>query len=512
VASSRAKSRDLHARLKIEDSSVRAVALNRNDEIDYISGDDMFPQKTYLTHMKLIGLILTGLLMTMATASAEIEFNDKIYDAKSITLPNAMQVVVIENPRTPAVTHMVWYKIGGADEAMGESGLAHYLEHLMFKGTDLVASGDFSKKVKAWGGNDNAFTSWDFTAYFQTVPKDKLESVMIMEADRMKGLTIDEADALTERDVVIQERKERTDSNPAAQLSESMRSALFVNHPYARPIIGWDEELRKLTPEAAREFYKKYYAPKNAIMVVSGDVQARDVFELAAKYYGDIDNDKALTRPEWPQIPDIKGDRMITLSHEDVQQPVWRRMYVAPGMGQDYETSLALTLAEEILGGNTGRLYKALVIDQKIASSANLSYNPVSVNYATASIGVVPMDNVSASQIESAIENAIENLVLNGVEEDELRRAVSRIQDESVYERDSLTGPAMMVGYQLVSGLSLDKIERWTKDLENITSADIQNALSTYLLPEADNYRAVTGYLVPKELNIEKENINEDSE
>ena len=199
----------------------------------------------------------------------------------------------------------------------------------MFKGTDKVASGDFSKKVKTWGGNDNAFTSWDYTAYFQTVPKDRLQAVMEMEADRMRGLNFNDTEALTERDVVIQERKQRTDSNPSAQLSEAMRAALFVNHPYNRPIIGWDHELQELTPEAAREFYKAYYAPKNAILVISGDVVADDVFKMAAQYYGDLENTKSLTRPSWPQAANVYGQSTIVHNHSSVQQPAGENYIVS---------------------------------------------------------------------------------------------------------------------------------------------------------------------------------------
>lgn len=441
---------------------------------------------------------MTGLIMAgAAVAQDAAPASNKIYNAQSIMLPNAMQVVVVENPRTPAVTHMVWYRIGGADEAVGESGLAHYLEHLMFKGTELIPSGEFSKKVKSWGGNDNAFTSWDFTAYFQTVPKDRLDAVMRMEADRMRNLNFDDQEALTERDVVIEERRQRTDSNPPAQLYEAMRAALFVNHPYARPIIGWDHELQKLNPVAARAFYKTYYAPKNAILVVSGDVTAKDVFEKAGLIYGGIDNKDALTRPDWPQVPQLYGNTLIAHRHSSIRQPVYRKMYRIPGMGQDYNRSLAFVIAENILGGNTGRLYESLVMEQQLASSIGFSYGGVSVDDTTITIGATPMDGVSLEAIDKAI-----NTVLNDftVMEDEVKKAVAQLQDEAVYERDSLTGPAMMIGYQLASGLTLDQVEGWTTALEGVTPDQVQAAVRDYLLPSADRYHAVTGYLLPAEI------------
>ncbi len=434
------------------------------------------------------------MLQTMTAANAV----ETIYNAKTITLPNAMQIVVVENQRTPAVTHMIWYKIGGADEVAGESGLAHYLEHLMFKGSELVPDGDFSKKVKSWGGNDNAFTSWDFTAYFQTVPKDKLEKVMLMEADRMRNLSFTDAEALTERDVVIQERRQRTDSNPAAQLSEAMRAALFVNHPYARPIIGWDQELQKLTPEAARAFYNRYYGPKNAVLIVSGDVEARQVFEMAGNIYGTIENKDILTRPEWPDVPALYGQTTVTHSHPSIMQPVWRKLYRTIGMSDDYKATLALALADEIIGDNTGRLYQALVTEQKIASATSFTYNGIAIDDGTVSIGVTPMEGVSLQELDDAVNEVLKDIAQNGLTEEEVINAINRLQDQSVYERDSLTGPAMMIGYQLAAGIPLEKIESWPRDLESISAADIQQVVKDYLLPSSDEYHAIVGHLLPE--------------
>jgi len=445
--------------------------------------------------MKLMVLMIGFLMLTSNPASAA---DNKIYNAQSIQLPNAMQVVVIENPRTPAVTHMVWYRIGGGDEVAGISGLAHYLEHLMFKGTDVISSGEFSKKVKSWGGNDNAFTSWDFTAYYQTIPKDRLESVMLMESDRMKGLNFDDEDALTERDVVIEERKQRTDSNPSAQLSEAMRAALFVNHPYGRPIIGWDQELQKLSPEAARDFYKKYYSPKNAILVISGDVKARDVFEKAGRIYGSIENEGTFSRVAWPEVPFLYGQTMIEHRHASVRQPVYRKMFRVPGMGQDYKASLAFSIAENIIGGNTGLIYQSLVVDQQLASSVHFHYGGASVSDTTISIGVAPSDGVSLSQIDQAIMDVLNAVAMNGVDAADVQKAIAQLKDEAVYERDSLTGPAMMIGYQLVSGLTLDQIEEWANDIEHVTAMDVQNVVRDYLTSQSDKYHAVTGHLLPK--------------
>lgn len=445
--------------------------------------------------LKLFFGIIFIMLQTVTASAQTSDQPSKIYNAQSINLANGMQVVVVENNRTPAVTHMVWYKIGGGDEDVGASGLAHYLEHLMFKGSELVPAGSFSKKVKSWGGNDNAFTSWDYTAYYQTVPKDRLEAVMWMEADRMRNLDFDDAEALTERDVVIQERKQRTDSNPSAQLSEAMRAALFVNHPYGRPIIGWDHELKQLNPKSAREFYKKYYAPKNAVLVISGDVKAKDVFEKANIIYGKISNDGSVMRPSWPEIPHIYGMSGVIHKHNSVRQPVWRKLFAIQDAG--YEDFLALTVAEDIIGSNTGRLYQSLVVDGKIASAGNFHYGGINVSAGTVSVGVTPLEGVAFETVENAVNDVLKKIAHNGVSADEIGKSVEKIQDESVYERDSLTGPAMMIGYQLASGMTLNQIETWTSDLGSVSPDDVKRVVADYLIPRGKYYRAVTGQLLP---------------
>ena len=422
----------------------------------------------------------------------------KIYDAKSTVLDNGMQVIVVENHRTPVVTHMVWYRIGGADEPMGQSGLAHFLEHLMFKGTETVPSGEFSKRVKSWGGNDNAFTSWDFTAYFQTVPKDKLNDVMTMEADRMINLNFDDEDALTERDVIVQERKQRTDSNPSAQLSESMRAALFVNHPYARPIIGWDHELQKLSPKGGREFYKAHYGPDNAILIVAGDVKAEDVFTMAAQHYGVIETGKTEPRPQWPEVPFTYGQALVTHQHSSVQQPVWRRLYRLPGAKQNYDDYLAFAVLEDMLGGNTGELYQALVVDQELASAVQFGYGGVSIGDSTLSVAIIPREDITMDQIADAYEKVLQDFVAEEITPAMVQKSVSRLQDESVYERDSLTGPAMMIGYQVISGLDLDQVENWANALAQVSVDQVKALVKKYLLATSPENSSVTGYLLPK--------------
>ena len=246
-----------------------------------------------------------GLLLALPAGAATVS---------SFTLDNGMQVVVIEDHRAPVVVHMVWYRVGAADEVAGRSGIAHFLEHLMFQGTDDLAPGEFSSVVEAQGGNDNAFTSWDYTAYFQRVAADRLELMMVMEADRMRDLQLTEGDVATERQVIIEERNQRTDSNPGALMGEQMNAAQFMNHPYGRPVIGWRHEMEALGLQDALDYYQANYAPNNAILVVAGDVLPADVLEMARRHYGPLAVSDKITPRLRPSEPPQLAERRITFA------------------------------------------------------------------------------------------------------------------------------------------------------------------------------------------------------
>jgi zinc protease len=210
----------------------------------------------------------------------------KVFEPETFTLDNGLEVVVVANRRAPIVTHMLWYKVGAADEPPGKSGIAHFLEHLMFKGTDTLGPGEFSDIIARNGGQENAFTSYDYTGYFQTVAKDRLDIIMKYEADRMTNLTLSDEVVLPERDVVLEERRSRIDREPGAQLGEALRAVLFLHHPYGVPVIGWEEEIRGLTSADAIDFYRRWYAPNNAVLIVAGDVDAEEVRALAETHTG----------------------------------------------------------------------------------------------------------------------------------------------------------------------------------------------------------------------------------
>lgn len=427
----------------------------------------------------------------------------KVFDARTMTLDNGMQVVVVENNRVPVITHMVWYRAGAADEPRGKSGIAHFMEHLMFKGSEGLEPGEFSRVIRNLGGNDNAFTSQDYTAYFQSIAAEHLEKVMTMEAGRMRGMNPPEGEVISERQVILEERSQRTDNNPQGQFGETMNAALYVNHPYGIPVIGWAHEMAGLSWDDAKTFYDHWYAPNNAILVVSGDVQADEVFDLARKIYGPLEKVEV---PERNRItsPPLSGEKLVTFEHDSIRQPMYQRIYRAPSYRQSKEDSLALQVLEDIFGsGSTSRLYKSLVIEDKLATSVGLNYSAAAWDDASMSVYASPAPGITMEQIEEAIDTQINKLVSEGVTEQELQDSLNRMQAEAIYARDSLTGPAMVIGYSLVTGSSLDDVEYWPQNIAQVTAEQIKNVAAKYLDKESAEARYVTGYLLPVQTGSE---------
>ena len=313
------------------------------------------------------GIAAAFLLTNIAVQPAHAQ----IFNPATFTLDNGLEVVVIENHRAPVVTHMVWYKVGAADEPPGKSGIAHFLEHLMFKGTEQRGPGEFSEIIARNGGRENAFTSQDYTGYFQTITADRLALMMELEADRMTGLVLTDEIIQPERQVVIEERRSRTDSSPRARLSEQVTAATYSNHPYRLPVIGWEHEIRALKREEIIDFYQTWYAPNNAVVVVSGDITPEQVRKLAETHYGPIPA-KELPPRIRPSEPPHHAPREVVLRDARVDQPGWSRRWLAPSyVAGDKEHAYALVILAEIIGGgSSSRLYSSLVIDQALAVSA----------------------------------------------------------------------------------------------------------------------------------------------
>ena len=423
-----------------------------------------------------------------------------VYEPETFTLDNGMQVVVVTNRSAPMVTHMVWYKVGAADEPPGVSGIAHFLEHLMFKGTSNVPEGEFNRRIARNGGQDNAFTSWDFTGYFQNIAADRLAMVMELEADRMVNLVLTEQQVATERDVIIEERRQRIDNNPGARLGEQMMAALYQNHPYGIPIIGWEHEMAALSLEDALDFYRDWYAPNNAVLVVSGDIDAEELRPLAERFYGVIPARPVPERAR-PQEPEFVSERRVLLRHPAVQQQSWSRYYRAPSYRTaDGNDVYALQVLSEILGGGTtGRLYRSLVIDQQIAVSAGSGYSGNDFDRTRFVAFVSPAADVEMRLIDAAYDAVVGELLTDGVTEEEVADAVSRLVTGAIYARDSVSGPARALGASLTAGRSIAEVESWPDRIAEVTAEDVLRVARRVL----DRDRSVTGYLLREEPTTE---------
>lgn len=459
-----------------------------------------YPGSPRRIHAFAYRLFLFAFVLAIAAAAFAHMGRAAVFSPQTFMLANGMQVVVIENHRLPVVRHVVFYRVGASDDPPGKSGLAHYLEHLMFKGTKTVPPGEFSKIVARNGGRDNAFTSADTTAYYQTVARDRLELVMRMEADRMANLSISRAEAVPELQVVIEERRARVDNRPAAQLDEHIAAALYLNHPYKVPIIGWQHELQGLTVEDAREFYKRHYAPNNAILVVAGDVTADEVRPLAEKYYGVIPANPAIKPRERLGEPPPRAARRVMLRSDRVREPRFSRDYLAPShVSGETSHAYALEVLSIILGGGTtSRLYNALVIDGKIALDAGAYYDPDQFGPAAFGIALRPRDGTGVDAAEAALDAEIRKLLDKGVTAEELASAKKRMLASAIFARDSLRRGAVAIGIALTTGQTIEDVENWPDRIKAVT-VDQVNAAARYVLrPE----RSVTGLLLPTETAV----------
>jgi zinc protease len=418
-------------------------------------------------------------------------------DVSHFTLDNGMQVVVIPDHRAPVVTHMVWYRVGSADEPKGKAGIAHFLEHLLFKGTETLEPGEFSRTVRRHGGQDNAFTSTDYTGYFQRISRDRLDLVMGLEADRMANLVLTDQDVVTELDVVLEERRSRIDNNPQSLLWEQMTAALYTAHPYGIPIIGWMSEVSQLTRQDAMDFYRLHYTPSNALVVVAGDVTEEEVRELVDKHYAPLEN----TADPGPRVrtpePEPIAARRVQLVDARAATPVVQRVYLAPsyttaepGRGEALEV-----LAQILGGGATSQLYRSLVVESESAAAAGASYSGDGLDSGTFVIYAAPAAGVEVDTAESEFDAVLAGIIADGVSEEELERARSRLIASTVYALDSQSRLARIFGVALANGRTIDDVVNWTDRIEAVTGEDVQAAAAEVLRIE----RSVTGILLPEE-------------
>lgn len=411
-------------------------------------------------------------------------------------LDNGLHVVVVPDNRAPVVTHMLWYEVGAADEPVGLSGIAHFLEHLMFKGTTNYPDSYFSNRVAAIGGQENAFTSQDYTAYFQRIAPEHLEEMMRLEADRMRNLILSDAVVLPERDVVLEERASRVGNNPSSQLSEALNAVFYKSHPYGTPIIGWEHEIKTLSLNNALDFYRSFYTPENAILIIAGDVTPDMVFALADEIYGALpkaEQGVQITDRNRVTEPPATTARSVTLEDARVTQPSVRRAFAVPSyttaQGSDAE---ALSLLAEILaGGSTSRMYRALVLDDGPATIAGGWYQGTALNDSQFHIYAVPKPGTDMDKLIMLAQAEIDTIKSDGVSQEELDRVRRRLLADTIYSQDSQSTLARIIGAGLTTGQALSDIQNWPAAIAHVTREDIQRVAQTYLTAQ----HAVTGFL-----------------
>jgi zinc protease len=442
------------------------------------------------------GLIAAGTLASPILAHAKLFSVDR-RRSDFFTLPNGLQVVVLPSSRAPIVNQLVVYKVGSADEVYGKTGIAHFLEHMMFKGTATVAPAEFSRIVSRNGGRDNAFTSFDTTGYYQTVAPDRLDMVMRMEADRMSNLRITERELIPERQVVLEERRMRIENSPAALLGEAVQEQLYGRHkPYGMPISGYVDDVKKLNVNDLIAFYTKWYAPNNAILIVAGDTTTDQVRKLAEKHYGPIAARKVEPRRR-PSEGATDLPQRVMRADARVAEPRWGRYYLAPSYHKgDTQHAYALQVLARLLGGaETSRLWRALVNDRKLALSAWASYSPASVGLTSFDLGVQPASTTPMAEVESAVGDLLGKLVDDGVTAEEVERAQNQLLAGAIYSQDSLQSGPRIYGSLLGVGGTVADIDAWPQRIANVTPAAVVAAARHVWRPDG----LVTSVLTPQE-------------
>jgi zinc protease len=444
--------------------------------------------------LKKVCLVTAAAAIAAALGLPAWAANEDAGRVADFTLSNGLELVVIPDHRAPVVTHMIWYKVGAADETPGKSGLAHFLEHLMFKGTAKHPAGQFSQVVARIGGQENAFTANDYTAFFQRVPRQQLKTVMEFEADRMTGLQLTDNVVLPERDVILEEQNQRVRNNPHARLTEQVDAALFLNNPYGKPVIGWRHEMERLTRDDAIGFYRRFYGPNDAIVVVAGDVEPQTALKFAQETYGKVARRNGILPRHRPQEPPPVAVRSLTLADPRVEQPSLQRAYLVPSFTTAKKgESEALEVLAHILGsGSNSRLYTALVVDQRVAVSAGAWYDSTAVDPSKFGVYGAPRPGVTLPQLEAATDAVIAQVIDKGVTPEELARSKTKLIADAVYAHDSQASMARWYGAALATGASVNDVEHWPDRIRAVTAEQVQQAARHWL----DKRRSVTGYLI----------------
>ena len=447
-----------------------------------------------MPNRKLLTIAALAIAAAATSSTPGVAGTDPGQEVSHFTLANGLELVVIPDHRTPVVTHMIWYKVGSADETPGKSGLAHFLEHLMFKGTAKHPAGQFSRMLSTLGGQENAFTSTDYTGYFQRASREYLPTLMEFEADRMTGLVLSDEVVRPELQVVLEEQNMRVANNPAARLSEQVDAALYLNHPYGRPVIGWRREIEQLDREDALAFYRRFYTPNNAVVVVAGDVDAAEVKKLAEETYGKVEPRVAIGPRMRPQEPVPVAVRHVTLADPRVADPSLQRSYLVPSYASAKPGEAeALDVLAQVLGnGSTSRLYRTLVAERELATDAAAWYHGSALDPTRLGLHASPRPGITLAQLEEAVDGLLAAVADKGITADELERAKTRMIADVVYDQDNQATLARWYGTALTTGMSVDSVRTWPERIRAVTAEAVQAAARQYL----DKRRSSTGYLV----------------
>lgn len=429
--------------------------------------------------------VLFGALPAMASVAVE-----------RFTLTNGLEVVAIPNHRVPAVSHMIWYRVGAGDDPPAKSGLAHYHEHLMFQGTAKYKSGEYADIINRHGGQNNAFTGYDATSYFVNIAKEKLPLIMELEADRMRGLSPRDTDVEKEKDVIIEERRVRIENNPRSLLNEQMYAALFRNHPYHRPVIGWMHEMETLTKDDVLQFHTAHYHPNNAILIVSGDITAAELKPLAQRYYGGLPRADIPVRV-WNEEPPQNTARRVVMRHMNVKQPAFLRYYATSSLahGRKEDALPLFVLAHLLGGGKTSALYQSLVVEKKLAAEVSVDYEGFTRGPGLFSIEIIPESGVTLADIDVALDKELARIQSSAPDDAALMRAKTLLKADTIFARDGLDSMARIMGWIVVLGLDVDYFNRWPDMVEAVSKEQVQAAMKSSLSSD----HSVTGWLLPEE-------------
>ncbi|MBI5775809.1 MAG: insulinase family protein [Nitrospirae bacterium] len=409
-------------------------------------------------------------------------------------LANGMKVLLVESPKAPVVTVQIWYKVGSRNEVMGRAGLSHMLEHMMFKGTPKYPKGSFSRLIKKNGGNDNAFTSQDFTAYFENLAADKVELALELEADRLRGLLLDDKEFQLEREVVKEERRLRSEDDPQSYLAEALFAQAFQMHPYHWPIIGWFPDLNAMTRVDLKRHYDTYYVPNNATLIVVGDIKAAKLLPVIKRFFEPIPK-----RPLPPQLvtaePEQKGERRIVVKR-DAQLPFVMIGYRTPNYSSD--DAYALTLLESILShGKSSRLYRSLVYEQKLALAVGAEYSLLQTDPDLLYCFAVVAPGQKTEQVERGVYAEIQKLQQEAPSEQELQRAKNQVEAAYIFGQDSNFRQAMLFGQAETTGAGWRQVEEFVKKLRDVKADDVTRVAQKYLVEDG----RTVGILIPTPTN-----------